>query len=77
MQKINQREAALGTCCYHNYLLSDDCRTSVDVDAGLPSSLSDKAVLCGLLPSLCVSVLCVLSFFFFLLYSQEHRLQAK
>lgn len=75
-QKLNQREAAEGTCCYHNYLLSDDCRTSVDVDALLPSSPYDKAVLCGLLPSL---HLCVFFLFFFppSLFSQEHRLQAK
>ena len=38
-QKLNQNEAAKGTSCYHNYLLSDDCRTAVDVDAMLPSLL--------------------------------------
>lgn len=67
-QKLNQREAAEGTCCYHNYLLSDDCRTSVDVDALLPSSPYDKAVLCGLLPSL---RLCVF-FLFFPLFSARN-----
>lgn len=48
-EKQNQREGggarggggrASGTYCYHNYLLSDDCRTSVDVDTELPTPLT-------------------------------------
>lgn len=84
-RKLNQREAALGTRCYHNYLLSDDCRTGVDVDAELPSPLSDEAVLaCGLPPpSTHLFVLCFSLLFFFTFFSlsphfsQEHRLRAK